>query len=290
MLEFTEAKPSRVVILGSKGFIAGAFASRFKSDGLNVKTIGAAELDLCKDGSGAALAEMLDAGDCLVFVSALTPDRGRDLATMRTNLVMAESVIEALKKKPVRHLLYVSSDAVYEDDAHLVSESTPLAPGTFHGIMHRAREVAIAQACAAAKIPLVILRPCAVFGPGDTHNGYGPNRFIRTALEKGAVDLFGGGEEQRDHLYIDDFASLASACVTRGARGALNIASGKAYSFADVAAVAAKLAGRPVEVRPSARANPITHKHFDITNLLRAFPGFSFTPLEAGMKAMVQRR
>ena len=288
MFEFTGKKPSRVVILGAKGFVANAFATRFKADGLSVKTLGASELDLTVEGAGQKLADVLQNDDCLVFVSALTPDRGRDLATMRKNLLMAEAVMDAIKKKPVQHLLYVSSDAVFDDKAHLVNETTPLAPETFHGIMHRAREAALIGACAVAKIPLVILRPCAVYGPGDTHNGYGPNRFIRTAIEKGAVDLFGGGEEQRDHLYIEDFAKLASDCVTRGARGDLNIATGKAYSFAEAASVAAKLAGRAVEVRTSARANPITHRHFDTTALLRAFPGFSFTSLEDGLKAMVR--
>lgn len=288
MFEFTAVKSSRVVILGSKGFVAQAFAARFKDDGFNVKTVGANELDLCAEGAGQKLADLLQNDDCLVFVSALTPDRGRDLATMRKNLLMAEAVIDALKKKAVSQIVYVSSDAVYDDRAHLVNETTPLAPETFHGIMHRARETALVGACVAAKVPLVILRPCAVYGPGDTHNGYGPNRFIRTAIEKGSVDLFGGGEEQRDHLYIGDFATLASACVARGARGVLNIATGKAYSFAEVASVAARLAGRSVDIKPSARANPVTHRHFDITMLLRAFSGFSFTRLEDGLKAMVR--
>ncbi len=44
-------------------------------------------------------------------------------------------------------------------------------------------------------------------------------------------------------------------------------------------------AGRPVEIAPSPRQNPATHRQFDITNLLRAFPGARFRPLADGMAA-----
>ena len=43
--------------------------------------------------------------------------------------------------------------------------------------------------------------------------------------------------------------------------------------------------GRPVTIEPSARQNPVTHRHFDITNLLRAFPSVRFMPLADGVAA-----
>jgi len=48
--------------------------------------------------------------------------------------------------------------------------------------MHRTRELMLA---AEAKAPLAILRLTAVYGAGDTHNSYGPNRFLRQALKDG---------------------------------------------------------------------------------------------------------
>jgi hypothetical protein len=42
-------------------------------------------------------------------------------------------------------------------------------------------------------------------------------------------------------------------------------------------------AGRPVEIATSARQNPATHRHFDTTNLLRAFPGVRFRALDDGL-------
>lgn len=286
-LNFSESKPSRAVILGSKGFIGSAIAAQLTTQGLPVKALSSKELNLCAADAGDSLAQHLQPEDSLVFVSALTPDKGKDLATMKQNIAMAEAVLQAIAKKPIKQLVYISSDAVYDDNASLVNESTALAPQTFHGIMHRAREVALENQCQSRKIPLLILRPCAVYGPGDTHNGYGPNRFVRNALTEGGIKLFGGGEEKRDHIFIHDFTNIAAQSILRGASGVLNVATGDAISFADVAATAAKVANRPVDIQTSARANPITHKHFDISHLVRSFPGFKFTSITQGLKQMV---
>ena len=41
-----------------------------------------------------------------------------------------------------------------------------------------------------------ILRPTLVYGPGDTHNGYESNMFLRAVNSGENIDLFGKGEEQ----------------------------------------------------------------------------------------------
>ena len=50
----------------------------------------------------------------------------------------------------------------------------------------------------------------------------------------------------------------------------------------DEAQVAA-LFDSDIEVAGSPRQNPITHRHFDVTALHKAFPGFAFTPLDVGL-------
>ena len=45
--------------------------------------------------------------------------------------------------------------------------------------MHIKREEIITEYCDNRNINLTIIRPTLVYGPGDTHNGYGPNKFIR---------------------------------------------------------------------------------------------------------------
>jgi len=176
--------------------------------------------------------------------------------------------------------VYVSSDAVYSDDANPVTERSCQPPSTLHGVMHLAREIMLRTAL---KLPLAMLRPTLVYGAKDSHNGYGPNRFRRLAAKGETITLFGNGEEKRDHVLVDDVAALASTVLHHRSEGVLNIATGRSASFREVAEVVVALSPRSVEIRGTPRQNPITHRHFDITDSLKAFPEFHYVPLREGL-------
>ncbi|HVT73258.1 MAG TPA: NAD(P)-dependent oxidoreductase [Lacunisphaera sp.] len=279
--------PGRVVILGANGFIPRALAARLRADQVAWVALGSAQLDLTAPGAGPRLGALLQPGDSVVMAAALTPDRGRDPATLMKNLRMAESVALALAAQPVAHLVYLSSDAVYDWRHPLVSEATPPTPTDLYSTMHLAREQVLGTAAAAARVPFCVLRPCAVYGPGDTHNGYGPNRFARSALADGKIRLFGGGEEMRDHVWIDDVAAVIALALAHGSTGHLNVVSGRSASFAEVAAQISALAPRSVTLEFLPRAGPVTHRHFDPTALLRAFPAHRPTALATGLPRLL---
>jgi nucleoside-diphosphate-sugar epimerase len=143
------------------------------------------------------------------------------------------------------------------------------------------------ESCKAKSIPVLIVRPCAVYGTGDTHNSYGPNRFLKTAKETGEIAISGAGEEIRDHLYIDDLVSLIVLCIEHKATGIANLASGKARSFAEVVTVIQNTLDKEIKINSSPRQNPVTHKHFDITAILQQFPTFQTRSLEDGMRHII---
>jgi UDP-glucose 4-epimerase len=146
--------------------------------------------------------------------------------------------------------------------------------------MHAARELMLKSE---VKAPLAVLRPSLLYGARDPHNGYGPNRFRRLAEKGDAITLFGEGEERRDHVCVDDVARLAASAVLRRSRGTLNVATGTSTSFREIAEMVAALATKPVAIRGTPRQNPVTHRHFDITECLKAFPQFRYTPLRDGL-------
>ena len=47
--------------------------------------------------------------------------------------------------------------------------------------------------------------------------------------------MFGKGEERRDHVYIDDVTGVILLCLKKNFFGDLNIATGKLYSFYNIA-------------------------------------------------------
>lgn len=277
----------RLLVLGARGFVARALVSHATTLGWNVHPVGSAEMDLTAATSVDALASLLSPEDALIVVSALTPDRGRDIATLMRNLTIGQHICAALEKHPCAHVVNIGSDALYDDRANPVREATAVAPGSFHGLMHFTREEMLADTCRRLKVPLARLRPSLLYGPGDTHNGYGPNRFARTAVAEHRIALFGGGEERRDHVFIDDVARLIAEVVRRRSEGVLNIATGQSHSFREVAELVVAHTAGDVRIDPSPRANPIVHRHFDVTALITAFPAFRFTTLDDGLARAV---
>lgn len=118
---------------------------------------------------------------------------------------MLDSLLKLISDKKISHLIYISSDAVYEDSLKKMTENSSIKPNSLHGIMHCVREDLLKLYF---KNNLSIVRPTLVYGPQDTHNGYGPNYFARNALQNRNIHVFGNGEELRDHVYIDDVSQL----------------------------------------------------------------------------------
>jgi UDP-glucose 4-epimerase len=278
----TTANVGRVVVLGARGFVGRALVARLRQSKIPVRGVGSAEIDLAADGAAAKFAELLKSDDTIVFLSALTPDKGRGIPPFLANLRMAAALCVALEKVAPAHLVYVSSDAVYPFRTGLISEDTPAEPADLYGAMHLSRELMVKQA---GKLPVAILRPTLIYGAGDTHNSYGPNRLRRMAHKDGRITLFGEGEETRDHIFIDDVVALIELVICNRSVGTLNLASGGSISYSDLARKVAAQFNKMIEIVGTPRQNAATHRAFDITALYRTFPTFRFTPLETGLAA-----
>jgi nucleoside-diphosphate-sugar epimerase len=279
----TPTPPRRVVVLGASGFIGRRLLQHLAELGTETVPVASKDIDLCQPESIAQLQALVQAEDTLVFASALTPDRGRDRRTMLKNIAMGDYVSQFLENASCAHLIYLSSDAVYQEGEYLIRENSCCQPASLYGLGHLVREEILREVANRVSIPLAILRPCAIYGAGDPHNSYGPNRFRRMALEQRQITLFGQGEEKRDHVYVEDVVALVGLVVGYKSAGVLNLATGVSMSFMEVAQKIARLYGSEVEIKCLPRANPVTHVHFDITAIHKAFPSFQFTLLDRGL-------
>jgi len=273
-------KPTRVVLLGARGFIGAAIRGQVEAQGIPAIALTSAELDLAEATAVDKLAALLKPSDAVVMLAALTPDKGRGIATLMKNLVMMQSVCAAIEKSGCAHLVYFSSDAVYDTAISRVTEDTPASPQDLYGAMHYTREI---MARSLTKVPVLVLRPTLIYGLHDTHNSYGPNRFRRAAQKDGKITLFGGGEETRDHIHVDDVAALTVRCLLCKSTGTLNVATGVSKSFHELAELVAKQFDNSIEIIVTPRANPITQRHYGVTNLIKAFPDFRFIAPEDGI-------
>ena len=291
MLEHRNATPrlpARTVVLGSSGFIGGAIFSKLIASNAAVVGLSRKEIELLDASAAQRLATQLRPNDALVVVSARAPCKNP--AMMLDNIRMMAALCEAEKQQPVAHLVYISSDAVYADGPLPLTEASPAAPTSLHGAMHLAREQMLLTSAGAA--PLAILRPTLVYGAGDPHNGYGPNRFRRQANRGEAIVLFGEGEERRDHVDVEDVAEIVRLVLEHRSAGVLNVATGTVASFRALADKAVALSPRKVEIKASPRIGPMPHngyRPFDPVATLTAFPGFRYTAIDAGLARAQQR-
>lgn len=278
---------TRVVILGARGFVARALTDKLHAGGVPVTAVSSEEIDLLSDRAPAALSALLQPDDALVVPAALTPDKGRDVGTLMKNLRMGEKLCQALTATTCSHLVYLSSDAVYPNSPAPISEETMCSPTDLYALMHIAREQMLGYVARERSIPFCVLRPSAIYGAADTHNGYGPNRFMRTALSAGTIRLFGEGEEQRDHVYIDDVVTVITLALQAQLTRMLNVVTGRAVPFRDVADCVARHVGASVTVECAPRTGPVTHRSFDTARLRSAFPGLTMTSLDDGIASSV---
>lgn len=283
-LHASPSKPARAVVLGAGGFIGGATARRLRSEGIEVTALVRDSCDLLAPEAANGLAAELRPDDTLVFVSARAPVKNVEM--LMENMRMGEAVCAALKNQPVAHVVYVSSDAVYKDSAEPLSESSCAEPGSLHGVMHLAREVMLRNEFAG---PLAFVRPTLTYGIDDPHNGYGPNRFRRLAAGRKDITLFGEGEEQRDHVAVDDIAELILRIVLHRGTGIVNAATGDVVSFRTLAEFIAAQFAPPVAIKGSPRVGPMPHnglRPFAPSAALTAFPEFTFTRWQEGVAKM----
>lgn len=241
---------SKIIVFGSSGFIGKALVPLLS----DVITPSSKEVDLANP----VMIKTFEPGKrgdiSVVMLAAITPDKGNICDSTVKNIVMARNVLEIIKGQDVKHFVYVSSDAVYPMNDAVIDESTVVSPDTLYGYMHAMREQYFREAFPDR---LTIIRPCAIYGEGDSHNSYGPNRFIRENKQVGEITLFGRGEECRDHIHIEDVAEIIAQSIYERIFGTFNAVSGNSISFAEIAS----LIGDKINFLP--RKSPITHRHFN---------------------------
>ena len=202
---------------------------------------------------------------------------------------MCRNICEVLKKNPVNHLIYLSSDAVYSDSKHPLTEESNAQPNSLHGAMHLTREIMISQL---TNIPQCFVRPTLIYGIEDPHNGYGPNRFFRLSKLNKDIELFGKGEEKRDHVWVEDVSTLISLICYHKSIGILNIATGNLMSFNDIAnniIVKSKCSSQIIYLP---RNGPMPHngyRPFDIKNTFNFFPSFKYTLFDKAILEIIQK-
>jgi nucleoside-diphosphate-sugar epimerase len=206
----------RVLITGSSGFIGQHLVERFRNLGWSVTGIGRRSLtesgyvshDLAKP-----LPESLDGQiDLVVHAAARSNPWGTKRQFENDNVIGTKNVIDYCQRNGSAKLVYISSSSVYYRPEHQfnINEDTPLPRrnvNLYATTKRKAEELVQAYAG-----QWVILRPRAVFGPGDTVL---LPRIIRAARQGRLPLLYSSdGPVVGDLIYIDNLIDAIETAAT----------------------------------------------------------------------------
>lgn len=129
-----------------------------------------------------------------------------------------------------------------------VSEDHPMNPKGMYAITNLTAEKMLRMYHEVHSIRSVALRITNTFGPRHQmkHDQYGVvNWFVRRALSRESIDVFGDGRIVRDYLYVDDTVrALLATGVTPEAWGQIfNVGGGAPTTFHELAKLIIEVAG-----------------------------------------------
>jgi 2-alkyl-3-oxoalkanoate reductase len=139
------------------------------------------------------------------------------------NVGGTRTVLEAAIREGAWKFVYCSTCGVHGNVDHPpAGEDAPIQPADYYQRTKYEAEPLV-KALAPASMETVILRPAAIYGPGD------PERFfmIFKRVARGSFPMFGSGRTLYHPLYIDNLVDAFMLCLPRAA------GNGREYLIAD---------------------------------------------------------
>jgi UDP-glucose 4-epimerase len=156
--------------------------------------------------------------DVIVHLAANTgvaPSVENPRADCQTNVIGTLNYLEAARTNNVSRFVFASSGAPVGECNPPIHEELPAHPVSPYGASKLAGE----GYCSAYKrtygIDTVALRFGNVYGPGSGHKSSVVAKFIRRAMERKPLEIYGDGSQTRDFIYVDDLIKAILLAATR---------------------------------------------------------------------------
>jgi nucleoside-diphosphate-sugar epimerase len=237
--------PERFAITGATGFVGRVVVDQLVAQGKTVAALvrnpGAANLhpnvrvvagDL---KSQSALQDLMRDADVVLHIAGAVNAISRD-AFLDVNVAGTVAVAEAAKQSGVKRFVYVSSLAATQPALNFYAES-------------KAKAEAALQAFA-SHMMITVMRPAAVYGPGDT-----ATLPLLQALMSRVALIPGTPEAVFAMVHVEDVARSLVAAAMHGDEGVFELDDGSAgYHWPDLIALTREHFGVPRHVVYVARA------------------------------------
>ncbi len=213
-----------------------------------------------------------------------------------TNVGGTVSLMEAMRDVGVRRVVFVSSGAVYGDQAEQpLRESSAPNPRSPYAVSKLAAEYYVRTIGDLWGIETVLLRVFNAYGPGQhlppSHAPVIPY-YLRQAIHGGTLVMHGDGRQTRDYVYVDDVVSamISAATAPDVNHQIINIGSGKETSVMDLVRLIMEVTGMKLEALVNPKNDPgVSRMRADIS-LAREKLGYQpKIGLEEGLRLTLKR-
>ncbi len=170
---------------------------------------------------------------------------------LTTNTIGTLNVFRACAEAGVSRIVQASSAGVYgqavatpeDEDQH------PTEPNWAYGVSKLANEKYAAIMRAVHGLVITSLRYGIVYGPREWY-GRVLTIFLKRALERRPLVVFGDGEQVRDFVFVSDVVAMHERCLLEGAADhqVFNVSTGLGTSINELAALVNEVTGEHLSV------------------------------------------
>jgi UDP-glucose 4-epimerase len=247
----------KLIITGAAGFIGSTLSEYFFKKGFNVVGIDNMkyggqkdnlkwtlelngntqntwkfyEIDVCSEH----IKDIIDQDSIVIHCAAIAPlpmNQEYPYLSITNNIGGTVSLLEACRIKGVKHFLFASTSAVYENDNIFPSEESKAIekrPFLLYSSGKLYAEECVKNYNEVYNLPYTIFRFFNVYGPHHDCLRQNPpliGYLVREFLNGKQPILHSDGKQERDYVYVDDVVALIDNVINN-----LKIASNKTYNI-----------------------------------------------------------
>ena len=291
---------NRVLVTGCSGYLGRYVARQLSSAGHEVVGFDLVEpdypLDSFTKGDFTVRIQFEDAlqgvtsvchlggvGD--VYLAEADPARA-----FRANAFGTKVVCDACARLRIEKLVFASTWEVYgQPQRDLIEETHPCNPESPYSISKLAGELFVRQANKRPGLKTVALRLGTAYGPRMRESTV-ISRFIRRALERKPLTIFGNGAQTRQFTHVDDIGHGFVLALSDSAPGHLyNLLSDEPISMLNLAALLAKEYGTTIEYEPAKPSEPPS-AHISAEKALRELGWRKSVSFREGLRSLIAER